>query len=57
MGDVYPNNLEMMPWLEYIDKRSDYSLRPNPRLFASHLTPVLMPPGLRDKKAKVGKGG
>ncbi|XP_014019079.1 amine sulfotransferase [Salmo salar] len=53
MGDVYPNNLEMMPWLEYIDKRSDYSLRPNPRLFASHLTPVLMPPGLRDKKAKM----
>uniref|UniRef100_A0A674B1B2 Sulfotransferase n=1 Tax=Salmo trutta TaxID=8032 RepID=A0A674B1B2_SALTR len=53
MGDVYPNNLEMMPWLEYIDKSSDYSLRPNPRLFASHLTPVLMPPGLRDKKAKM----
>ncbi|XP_038817857.1 amine sulfotransferase isoform X2 [Salvelinus namaycush] len=53
MGDIYPNNLEMMPWLEYIDKRPDYSLRPNPRLFASHLTPVLMPPGLRDKKAKM----
>uniref|UniRef100_A0A4W5QSV6 Sulfotransferase n=1 Tax=Hucho hucho TaxID=62062 RepID=A0A4W5QSV6_9TELE len=53
MGDVYPNNLEMMPWLEYIEKRPDYSLRPNPRLFASHLTPVLMPPGLRDKKAKM----
>nr|XP_046149603.1 amine sulfotransferase [Oncorhynchus gorbuscha] len=53
MGDIYPNNLEMMPWLEYIDKRTDYSLRPNPRLFASHLTPVLMPPGLRDKKAKM----
>ncbi|XP_064818677.1 amine sulfotransferase-like, partial [Oncorhynchus masou masou] len=53
MGDIYPNNLEMMPWLEYIEKRTDYSLRPNPRLFASHLTPVLMPPGLRDKKAKM----
>ncbi|XP_055736606.1 amine sulfotransferase [Salvelinus fontinalis] len=53
MGDIYPNNMEMMPWLEYIDKRADYSLRPNPRLFASHLTPVLMPPGLRDKKAKM----
>ncbi|CAB1348324.1 unnamed protein product [Coregonus sp. 'balchen'] len=39
MGDVYPNNLEMMPWLEYMEKRPDYSLRPNPRLFASHLTP------------------
>ncbi|XP_045069858.1 amine sulfotransferase-like isoform X1 [Coregonus clupeaformis] len=52
MGDVYPNNLEMMPWLEYMEKRPDYSLRPNPRLFTSHLTPVLMPPGLRNKKAK-----
>ncbi|CAB1348325.1 unnamed protein product [Coregonus sp. 'balchen'] len=39
MGDVYPNNLEMMPWLEYMEKRPDYSLRPNPRLFTSHLTP------------------
>ncbi|XP_045069859.1 amine sulfotransferase-like isoform X2 [Coregonus clupeaformis] len=53
MGDVYPNNLEMMPWLEYMEKRPDYSLRPNPRLFTSHLTPVLMPPGLRNKKAKM----
>ncbi|XP_031416281.1 amine sulfotransferase [Clupea harengus] len=50
---LYPNNLERMPWLEYLEGRPDYSLRPSPRLFASHLTPALMPPGLRDKKAKI----
>ena len=50
----YPNNLERMPWLEYLEGREDYSLRPSPRLFASHLTPALLPPGLRSKKAKVG---
>ncbi|XP_029364627.1 amine sulfotransferase [Echeneis naucrates] len=49
----YPNNLEQMPWLEYTEGREDYGLRPSPRLFASHLTPTLMPPGLKDKKAKV----
>eukprot|EP00064_Thunnus_orientalis_P020587 superscaffoldBa00005738_g20727 len=48
----YPNNLEQMPWLEYREGREDYSLRPSPRLFASHLTPALLPPGLKDKKAK-----
>ncbi|XP_071322578.1 amine sulfotransferase isoform X1 [Trachinotus anak] len=49
----YPNNLEHMPWLEYTEGREDYSLRPSPRLFASHLTPALLPPGLKDKKAKI----
>ncbi|XP_028267456.1 amine sulfotransferase [Parambassis ranga] len=49
----YPNNLEQMPWLEYTEGREDYALRPSPRLFASHLTPALMPPGLKDKKAKI----
>ncbi|XP_029294466.1 LOW QUALITY PROTEIN: amine sulfotransferase [Cottoperca gobio] len=49
----YQNNLEQMPWLEYREAREDYSLRPSPRLFASHLTPVLLPPGLKDKKAKI----
>lgn len=49
----YPNNLEQMPWLEYTEGREDYALRPSPRLFASHLTPVLMPRGLKDKRAKV----
>ncbi|KAL6102472.1 uncharacterized protein ACO6RY_02079 [Pungitius sinensis] len=49
----YPNNLEQMPWLEYTEAKKDYALRPSPRLFSSHLTPALMPPGLRDKKAKI----
>uniref|UniRef100_A0A8C1VC41 Sulfotransferase n=1 Tax=Cyprinus carpio TaxID=7962 RepID=A0A8C1VC41_CYPCA len=40
----FPNNLEKMPWLEYREGRPDYSLRPSPRLFATHLTPTLMPP-------------
>ncbi|CAL8310560.1 unnamed protein product [Arctogadus glacialis] len=49
----YPNNLERMPWLEYLEGREDYSPRPSPRLFASHLTPALLPPGLRSRKAKI----
>ncbi|XP_076609379.1 amine sulfotransferase-like [Chaetodon auriga] len=48
----YPNNMEQMPWLEYTEGR-DYAGRPSPRLFASHLTPAFMPPGLKDKKAKI----
>ncbi|XP_051797313.1 amine sulfotransferase-like [Acanthochromis polyacanthus] len=49
----YPNNLEQMPWLEYREDRANYALRPSPRLFASHLTPMLMPPGLKEKKGKI----
>ncbi|XP_067271268.1 amine sulfotransferase [Pseudorasbora parva] len=48
-----PNNLEKMPWLEYREGRPDYSLRPSPRFFASHLTPTLMPLGLKDKRGKI----
>uniref|UniRef100_A0A671NRL3 Sulfotransferase n=1 Tax=Sinocyclocheilus anshuiensis TaxID=1608454 RepID=A0A671NRL3_9TELE len=48
----FPNNLEKMPWLEYLEGRPDYSLRPSPRCFATHLTPRLLPPGLRDKRGK-----
>ncbi|KAL2101384.1 hypothetical protein ACEWY4_003145 [Coilia grayii] len=51
--NLYANNLERMPWLEYREGRPDYSLRPSPRLFASHLTPALMPPGLRNNRAKI----
>ncbi|KAK9977622.1 hypothetical protein ABG768_019427 [Culter alburnus] len=49
---IYTNNLEKMPWLEYREGRPDYSLRPSPRFFASHLTPTLMPLGLKDKRGK-----
>uniref|UniRef100_A0A4W4H192 Sulfotransferase n=1 Tax=Electrophorus electricus TaxID=8005 RepID=A0A4W4H192_ELEEL len=50
---IYENNLEKMPWLEYPEGHSDYVSRPSPRLFASHLTPALMPRGLKGKKAKI----
>uniref|UniRef100_A0A7N8X5P8 Sulfotransferase n=1 Tax=Mastacembelus armatus TaxID=205130 RepID=A0A7N8X5P8_9TELE len=46
----YENNCHQMPWLEYSEDHENYSLRPSPRLFSSHLTPALMPPGLKDKK-------
>ncbi|XP_076609416.1 amine sulfotransferase-like [Chaetodon auriga] len=49
----YPNNYEQMPWLEYPHSPEDYALRPSPRLFVSHLTPALMPLGLKDKKEKI----
>uniref|UniRef100_A0A3Q0S3P7 Sulfotransferase n=1 Tax=Amphilophus citrinellus TaxID=61819 RepID=A0A3Q0S3P7_AMPCI len=44
-------NWQKMPWLEY--KICEYALRPSPRLFTSHLPVHLMPPGLKDKKAKI----
>uniref|UniRef100_A0A3P9DCZ3 Sulfotransferase n=1 Tax=Maylandia zebra TaxID=106582 RepID=A0A3P9DCZ3_9CICH len=31
----------------------EYTRRPSPRLFTSHLPQVLMPPGLMDKKGKI----
>ncbi|XP_068606049.1 amine sulfotransferase-like [Brachionichthys hirsutus] len=49
----YTNNMETMPWLEHLENHEHYPLRPSPRLFTSHLTPALLPPGLKDKKAKV----
>ncbi|XP_068192568.1 amine sulfotransferase-like [Antennarius striatus] len=51
--DEYPNNMEKMPWLEYVENHESYPFRPSPRLFTSHLTPALLPPGLKDKKAKI----
>uniref|UniRef100_A0A672YN82 Sulfotransferase n=1 Tax=Sphaeramia orbicularis TaxID=375764 RepID=A0A672YN82_9TELE len=49
----FPNNCQQMRWLENKMKEEDYSLRPSPRLFTSHLPPRFMPPGLKDKKTKV----
>uniref|UniRef100_A0A3Q3N537 Sulfotransferase n=1 Tax=Mastacembelus armatus TaxID=205130 RepID=A0A3Q3N537_9TELE len=49
----YENNFQQMPWLEDRLDHEDYSLRPSPRLFTSHLTPALMPPELKDKKGKI----
>ncbi|XP_053719162.1 amine sulfotransferase-like [Synchiropus splendidus] len=49
----YANNSEEMPWLEHMANWESYSTRPSPRFFSSHLTPALMPPGLKEKKAKM----
>ncbi|XP_034749350.1 amine sulfotransferase-like isoform X2 [Etheostoma cragini] len=49
----YSKNSKHMPWLEYRNVTQDYAVRPSPRLFTSHLTPALLPPGLKDKKAKI----
>ncbi|KAM6966701.1 amine sulfotransferase [Tautogolabrus adspersus] len=49
----YENNMVQMPWIEYLGIGEDYSTRLSPRLFTSHLTPALLPPGLTDKKGKI----
>ncbi|NP_001295759.1 sulfotransferase family 3, cytosolic sulfotransferase 4 [Danio rerio] len=43
---------EQMPWIEYRKKGKDYSTRPSPRLFCSHLLEPLMPKTLK-RKGKV----
>ncbi|XP_068192565.1 amine sulfotransferase-like [Antennarius striatus] len=49
----YTNNLEHMPWLEYLEGQDSYPNRPSPRLFSCHFIPDLMPPQVKDKKAKI----
>uniref|UniRef100_A0A667XNW3 Sulfotransferase n=1 Tax=Myripristis murdjan TaxID=586833 RepID=A0A667XNW3_9TELE len=49
----YPNNWKHMPWIEHTINEEDFSLRPSPRLFTSHLVPHLMPPGLKNKNGKI----
>ncbi|XP_068606071.1 amine sulfotransferase-like [Brachionichthys hirsutus] len=49
----YPNNMETMPWLEYLWVKESYPNRPSPRLFSCHFIADLMPPQLKDKKAKI----
>ncbi|XP_042073407.1 amine sulfotransferase isoform X2 [Haplochromis burtoni] len=50
----YSNNMERMPWLEYkTPGTAEYTLLPSPRLFASHLPEHIMPPGVKEKKAKI----
>ncbi|MBN3323421.1 ST3A1 sulfotransferase, partial [Atractosteus spatula] len=44
---------ERMPWLEFREKGQDYTTRPSPRLFASHLGHYLVPRGLREGRGKV----
>ncbi|KAG1945834.1 sulfotransferase 2B1 [Pimephales promelas] len=40
---------EQMPWLEYCLKGENYSIRPSPRLFCSHLLQPLIPKALQTK--------
>uniref|UniRef100_A0A3Q4GXZ7 Sulfotransferase n=1 Tax=Neolamprologus brichardi TaxID=32507 RepID=A0A3Q4GXZ7_NEOBR len=51
----YFTNSQKMPWLEWVwgCAGGAYTRRPSPRLFTSHLSQVLMPPGLMDKKGKI----
>ncbi|KAJ8263825.1 hypothetical protein GJAV_G00141720 [Gymnothorax javanicus] len=44
---------ERMPWLEVLKKGDDYTTRPSPRLFCSHLQEHLVPRGLQEKRGKV----
>ncbi|KAJ8363168.1 hypothetical protein SKAU_G00119990 [Synaphobranchus kaupii] len=50
---VDQNPFLCMPWLELLRKGYDYTIRPSPRLFCSHLQEHLVPRGLQEKKAKV----
>ncbi|KAJ8363167.1 hypothetical protein SKAU_G00119980 [Synaphobranchus kaupii] len=47
------NTFDRMPWLEFLTKGYDYTIRPSPRLFCSHLHEHLVPRGLQKKKAKI----
>ncbi|XP_051549063.1 amine sulfotransferase-like [Myxocyprinus asiaticus] len=40
---------EQMPWLEFREKEKDYTSRPSPRLFCSHLHEHMAPKGLQGK--------
>ncbi|XP_073532000.1 amine sulfotransferase-like [Phyllobates terribilis] len=46
-------NIERVPWIEYNFYNSDFSSRPSPRLFSSHLPYYLMPKDLRFKMGKI----
>ncbi|XP_055981300.1 amine sulfotransferase-like [Sorex fumeus] len=44
---------ELAPFLEYNRRKLDYTKRPSPRIFSSHLPYYLVPNGLKNKKAKI----
>nr|XP_055074230.1 amine sulfotransferase-like [Misgurnus anguillicaudatus] len=44
---VNETTFKRMPWLEFLEKGKDYTSRPSPRLFCSHLHEHLMPKGLQ----------
>ncbi|XP_058237377.1 amine sulfotransferase-like, partial [Hemibagrus wyckioides] len=47
--DVEQSSYDRMPWLEFPQKSDDYTARPSPRLFCSHLPEDLVPQGLQGK--------
>ncbi|CDQ61066.1 unnamed protein product [Oncorhynchus mykiss] len=47
--------MEIVPWIEVEMKTVDYGSMPSPRLFASHLLPNLLPPGLRKRGKVIGR--
>ncbi|XP_012859976.1 amine sulfotransferase-like [Echinops telfairi] len=49
----HEDTLARVPFLEYNIRKVDFSKRPSPRLFATHLPYYIMPRGLKNKKAKV----
>ncbi|XP_075410084.1 amine sulfotransferase-like [Tenrec ecaudatus] len=49
----HQNILDRIPFLEYNIRKMDFSKRPSPRLFSTHLPYYLVPRGLQNKKAKI----
>ncbi|XP_075124209.1 amine sulfotransferase-like [Leptodactylus fuscus] len=47
------NNMTRMPWLEYNIDNVDFSSRPSPRFFSTHLPYYLMPRDLKYRKGKI----
>ncbi|XP_055981290.1 amine sulfotransferase-like [Sorex fumeus] len=45
--------LDRAPFLEYNIRKVDFTKRPSPRIFCSHLPYYLVPNGLKNKKAKI----
>ncbi|XP_056419258.1 amine sulfotransferase-like [Hyla sarda] len=52
-GTEQTENIDRMPWIEYNIKNVDFTSRPSPRLFTSHLPHYLMPSGLRSGMGKI----
>ncbi|NXU74083.1 ST3A1 sulfotransferase, partial [Oreotrochilus melanogaster] len=45
--------IQRVPWLEYNIEKMDYTQRPLPRVFATHLPYYLVPRDLRNKRARI----
>ncbi|XP_077018841.1 amine sulfotransferase-like isoform X2 [Tamandua tetradactyla] len=47
------DTLDRAPFLEYNSRKVDFSKRPSPRIFSSHIPYYLAPRGLKNRKAKI----